>query len=131
MPSAVIPCLRYRNAPAAIDFLCAVLGFERHLVVPGPEGTIAHAQLTLGEGMIMLGSVKDDEFDKLASLPRSTETQCPYVVVADADATYGRAKDAGWEIVIPLSSPEYGGRLFTCRDPGGHSWNIGTYDPWH
>ena len=55
--SSAIPCLRYRDAPAAIDWLRRVFGFEKHLVVPDTDGGIAHAQLTLGGGMIMLGSV--------------------------------------------------------------------------
>ena len=53
----VIPTMRYRDAPAAIEWLCKAFGFEKHLVVPGPGGTIAHAQLTCGNGMIMLGSL--------------------------------------------------------------------------
>src|SRR3546814_17502241 len=58
---SMIPALRYRDAPAAIDFLCRAFGFSRHLVVPGEAaGTVAHAQLTLGTGMIMLGSDTDD-----------------------------------------------------------------------
>ncbi len=56
--STVIPALRYRNAPAAIDWLCNVIGFERHAVHEGPAGTIGHAELTIGGGMIMLGSEK-------------------------------------------------------------------------
>lgn len=55
----VIPCLRYRNAVGAIDWLCAAFGFEKHAVYPNDDGTIAHAQLTLGNGMIMLGSVSE------------------------------------------------------------------------
>ena len=54
--STVIPALRYRDATAAIDFLCLAFGFEKHLVVPGDNGKIAHAQLTFGNGMIILGS---------------------------------------------------------------------------
>ena len=54
--ATVIPCLRYRNAPAAIEWLCSVFGFEKHLVVPNDDGTIAHAQLSFGNGMVMLGS---------------------------------------------------------------------------
>jgi len=54
MGSTVIPGLRYRNANAAIDWLCKVFGFEKKLVVPNPDGTIAHAELTFGSGMIML-----------------------------------------------------------------------------
>jgi uncharacterized glyoxalase superfamily protein PhnB len=62
--STVMPALRYVDAPAAIDWLCRVLGFERHAVYPGPGGTIAHAELTLSGGMVMLGSQKDDEYGR-------------------------------------------------------------------
>jgi uncharacterized glyoxalase superfamily protein PhnB len=54
--ATVIPCFRYRNAPAAIEWLCATFGFEKHLVVPNDDGTVAHAQLSFGNGMIMVGS---------------------------------------------------------------------------
>ena len=54
--ASIIPCLRYRNAPAAIEWLCQAFGFEKSAVYPGDNGTIAHAQLTFGNGMIMLGS---------------------------------------------------------------------------
>ena len=59
--STVIPGMRYRDAPAAIDWLCRVLGFSKNLVVPGEGGIILHAQLTLSDGMIMLGSERDDD----------------------------------------------------------------------
>jgi uncharacterized glyoxalase superfamily protein PhnB len=55
--SSVIPGMTYRNAPEAIEWLCRVFGFQRHAVHPGPDNTIMHAELTLGGGMIMLGSV--------------------------------------------------------------------------
>ena len=54
--STIIPTLRYKDAPKAIDWLCKAFGFERHLVVPGDNDTIAHAQLRYGNAMIMLGS---------------------------------------------------------------------------
>ena len=65
--STIIPVLRYRDAPAAIEWLCQTLGFEKHLVVPNEDGTIAHAQLSFGNGMIMLGSVlkNETEFGRL------------------------------------------------------------------
>jgi uncharacterized glyoxalase superfamily protein PhnB len=129
----VIPGLRYRNAPAAIDWLCNVFGFERQLVVPGPAGTVAHAQLRLGNGMIMLGSVTDNEYGRLIKQPDEiggAETQCPYLVVPDADAVYARAKSAGATIVIEIKDEDYGGRGFSCRDLEGRLWNVGTYDPW-
>lgn len=129
----VIPCLRYRNAPAAIEWLCATFGFEKHLVVPGDKGTIAHAQLRLGNGMIMLGSIFDNEFGRLMKQPDEiggAVTQSAYLVVADADAVYAGAKKAGAKIVMEIKAEDYGGRGFSCRDLEGHLWSFGTYDPW-
>jgi uncharacterized glyoxalase superfamily protein PhnB len=129
----VIPCLRYRDASTAIEWLCQAFGFEKQLVVPGKDGTIAHAQLSFGNGMIMLGSVLDNEFGRLMKQPHEiggAETQSAYMSVSDADAVYVRAKDAGAEIVLEIKNEDYGGRGFTCRDIEGHLWNFGTYDPW-
>jgi uncharacterized glyoxalase superfamily protein PhnB len=132
--STIIPTLRYRNAKHMIEWLCDTFGFQRHAVHEDSEGGIAHAQLTHGSGMIMLGSVRsgEDEFGKVQSIPAQLggTTQSPYIVVADADAVYKRAKAAGAEIVIEIKDEDYGGRDFTCRDPEGHLWNFGTYDPW-
>jgi uncharacterized glyoxalase superfamily protein PhnB len=131
--ATVIPSLRYRNAPAAIDWLCQVFGFEKQLVVANPDGTIAHAQLTFGNGMIMLGSVADTQFGRLMKQPDEiggAETQSSYVIVSDADLVYARAKAANAEIVREIKDEDYGGRLFACRDLEGHLWSIGTYDPW-
>ena len=70
--SPVIHTLRYRDAPAAIEWLCDVFGFEKHLVVPGEDNTIAHAQLQLGNGMIMLGSEPHEgAFGEVQKAPRS------------------------------------------------------------
>jgi uncharacterized glyoxalase superfamily protein PhnB len=131
--TTVIPCLRYRDAQSAIEWLCRAFGFEKHLVVPGEGGTIAHAELSFGNGMIMLGSVKKSEFDRLMKQPdeiSGAETQTPYVIVADADALYARAKAAGAKIVLDIKDEDYGGRGFSCRDLEGRLWNFGTYDPW-
>ena len=132
--STVIPGLRYRNAPAAIDWLCNVLGFEKQLVVPGDTSdTVLHAQLSLGGGMIMLGSVNDNDFGRLMAQPDEIggkETQCSYVLVENADVVYEKATASGAEIVMPIKDEEYGGRAFTCRDPEGHIWAVGTYNPW-
>lgn len=131
--STVIPASRYRNAPAAIEWLCRVLGFTRHNVYEGPDGTIAHAELTLGNGMIMLGSGKDDEYGKGFKSPQDlggAETRSVYLVVPSADEAYARAVAAGANIVRPLQDTPYGSREFAVKDPEGHSWSLGTYDPW-
>lgn len=132
--STISPCLRYRDAPAAIDWLCKVFGFERHLVVPGDHGVIHHAQLSFGNGMIMLGSVShDNAYGKLIKQPDEiggAQTQTVSLVVSDADVVYARVKEAGVAILIDIADADYGGRGFTCRDLEGHVWSIGTYDPW-
>lgn len=58
------------------------------------------------------------------------ETQSTYLVTADADAIYARAKATGAKIGIEIRDEDYGGRGFSCRDLEGRLWNIGTYDPW-
>ena len=131
--STAIPCLRYRDAPAAIDWLCRVLGFERHLVVPDDTGGITHAQLVLGGGMIMLGSARDNEYGLLMKQPDEVggaQTQSSYVVVPDPDAVHARAVAAGATIAMPIKDEDYGGRGFSCHDLEGHLWSIGSYDPW-
>ena len=131
--ATVIPAMRYRDAPAAIEWLFDNLGFEKHLVVPDGQGGIAHAQLSLGNGMIMLGSLRESEYGKLLKQPDEiggAETQSPYLVVDDADAVYEKVKAAGGEITIEIKDEDYGGRGFSCRDLEGHIWNVGTYDPW-
>ncbi len=129
----VIPTLRYRNALSAIEWLCRAFGFEKHLVVAKDDGTVAHAQLTFGNGMIMLGSVREDEFGKLLKTPAQlggVGTQSAYIIVPDVNAHHDRAVAAGAEVVYPLKDEDYGGRGYSCRDPEGHLWNFGTYDPW-
>ena len=131
--SSVIATMRYRDAPAAIEWLCRVFGFERHLVVPDEHGGIAHAQLNLGNGMIMLGSVAETPFGRCMKQPDEiggAVTQSSYLVVTDADAVLARALAAGARIAMPIKDEDYGGRGFSCFDLEGHLWNVGTYDPW-
>ena len=128
----VIPCMRYRDAPAAIEWLCDTFGFEPQLVVPNEDGTIAHAQLAFGNSMIMLGSVFDTEYGRLMRQPSEIGnfvTQSSYLVVNNADLVYGRVLEAGGKILLDIKDEDYGGRGFTCSDPEGHVWSIGTYDP--
>ncbi len=83
--------------------------------------------------MIMVGSVRDDEFGALQRPPNmlgGVGTQSAYIVVGDADAHYERAVAAGAEIVLDIEDQDHGGRAYSCRDPEGHLWNFGTYNPW-
>lgn len=137
MPAAnsgtMIPCLAYRDARRAIEWLGRAFGFQPHAVYDGADGTVAHAELTLGGGMVMLGSMASEgPFAKLLVHPdqiAGKQTQAPYIIVDDADAIYASAKAAGAEILIDIKEESYGGRGFTCRDLEGYVWNFGTYDP--
>lgn len=131
--ASVIPCLRYRDALRMIEWLCAAFGFERHAVYADGD-TVHHAQLTYSNGMIMLSSVghASGSLERLAQPDEveGRETQSPCVIVTDADAHYARAKAAGAEVVIDIADQDYGGRGYACRDPEGHLWWFGSYDPW-
>jgi uncharacterized glyoxalase superfamily protein PhnB len=131
--STIIPGLRYRDAHAAIDFLCSAFGFNRHAVYENERGGVDHAQLTYGSGMIMLGDVRDDEPGQRIAQPDDIggrETQCAYVAVADCRAHYQQSVAAGAEIVDDYAEKDYGGAGYSCRDPEGHLWYFGSYDPW-
>lgn len=130
--STIIPCLRYRDARTAIKTLCETFGFTEKLVVPGEDNLIHHAELALGNGMIMLGSENyDNAYGRLMAAPGAggLHAQSIFAVVPDADAVYARVKQAGMEIVMEIKDEDYGGRGFTCRDHEGHIWSVGTYDP--
>jgi uncharacterized glyoxalase superfamily protein PhnB len=132
-PSTLIPGLRYRNAPEAIDWLAKVFGFERQTVIEGENGVIHHAELTLGNGMVMLGTGKDDALSQGFKSPLDlggVETCSLYLVVPDADAAHARAVAVGAQVVRSIQNTPYGSREFIVKDPEGHTWTAGTYDPW-
>jgi uncharacterized glyoxalase superfamily protein PhnB len=132
LPANIIPCLLYRDAAAAIRWLCDVFGFEKRVAYEGENGAVMHAELTFGNGMIMCGTANATPFGQLVKQPKDVggfETQAPYVIVTDIDAIYRRAAAAGAEMVIELKTEDYG-KGFTCRDLEGHLWSFGTYDPW-
>jgi uncharacterized glyoxalase superfamily protein PhnB len=132
--SALIPSLRYKDAPAAIAWLERVFGFERHAVYEGPGGTIGHAELRFGTGMIMLGSATNPgPLTHLYATPQEIGgrvTSPLYLVVADCVPVWERVKAAGAEVVMELKEMEYGGKAFSLRDPEGYLWSVGEYDPW-
>jgi uncharacterized glyoxalase superfamily protein PhnB len=119
----IIPTLRYKDAKAAIDFLDRAFGLERKAVYENEDGTVGHAELTSGRGMVMLGTsgTGDKQFE--------TAHSSIYVIVADPDALYERAKAAGAEITRELQDTDYGSREFSALDPEGNVWSFGTYDP--
>ncbi|MCH1543174.1 MAG: VOC family protein [Alphaproteobacteria bacterium] len=128
----LIPNLVYHDADEAIIWLDRAFGFTVLLRVEGEGDKIAHAQLVRDEMMIMLSSTRDDDFGKNFDTPqvRGINTQGAYIVVEDVSAAYERALAAGAQTVMPLQTQDYGGEGFTVRDPEGHIWSFGDYDPW-
>jgi uncharacterized glyoxalase superfamily protein PhnB len=129
-PPSIYPVLQYRDAPAAMAWLerafgCRILSDHRD-----DTGAVVHAELRLGNGIIMTGSCKD-EGPFMLKTPRETgfSTQSVYVVVVEVDALFDRAKAAGAEIVWGIRDTDYGSRDFSVRDPEGHLWSFGTYAP--
>jgi uncharacterized glyoxalase superfamily protein PhnB len=129
---AVVPTMPYHNTVVMVDWLCEAFGFQRRLIVKGEDGTVKHAELTFGESMIMVVPVQDTPFEKLVVHPNQlggVETQTCYLVVSDVDAHYVKAKAKGAEIIFGVRVEDRGGRGYACRDPEGHMWMFGTYDP--
>jgi uncharacterized glyoxalase superfamily protein PhnB len=122
---SLFPVLKYEDARAAMDFLEAAFGFERHAVYDGEKGGVAHAELRFGDEYVMLGSTNEGEerFNQAAG------RYSLYVVVEDPDAHYARAREAGATIERELSDQDYGSREYTARDPEGNLWSFGTYRP--
>jgi uncharacterized glyoxalase superfamily protein PhnB len=118
------PSLSYRDAPRAIQFLHDAFGFQKRVVYPNGDGTIAHAELSVGPSVLMLGTDRDDP------LRGSRAGQgWLYVAVDDADAHCARARAAGATIVTELHDTDYGSRDYAARDPEGNLWSFGTYRP--
>jgi uncharacterized glyoxalase superfamily protein PhnB len=122
----IYPALRYRDAAAAIDWLERAFGFQTIARHEAPDGTIAHAELRLGESLIMLGQGAEDLQDPPAS-PRAARTTI-YVAVADVDGLHARAQGTGAD-VSELTEQDYGSRDFSARDLEGIHWSFGTYVP--
>jgi uncharacterized glyoxalase superfamily protein PhnB len=132
--SVLIPSLRYKDAPAAIAWLEQAFGFERHAVYEGPDGTVAHAELRFGNGMVMLGSASNKSpYAHLYVTPSEIGgrvTSPLYLIVKDCEPVYTRARAAKAEVVMEMKAMEYGGKAFSVRDPEGYLWSVGEYSPW-
>jgi PhnB protein len=114
---SVTPYLTVTGVSALLDFLAKAFDAQETERVPGPDGTVAHAESRIGDSIIMMGEVRG----ALAPMPGVL-----YVYVPDTDATYRRALDAG---ALPVQEPAdqfYGDRSAGVRDPAGNLWWIAT-----
>jgi PhnB protein len=123
--SVVIPRLVCRDPAAAIDFCVEALGAVELNRRPGPDGTVAHALMTIGPGMIMI----EGEWPTLPSRAPSADGSSPVVIfvyVHDVDKTVERAIAAGARVLVPLQDQFWGDRIAWIMDPSGHVWTIAT-----
>lgn len=133
MSSTIIPTMRYDDPSKMIDWLCSALGFEKHLVYENEQKEIVHAELKHGTGLIMIGPNIPTEFGKFIKQPKDIggqETQVTFIFVQEIDAHFKKAKASGAEILMPLKKQDYGASDYVCKDPEGHIWSFGDYNPW-
>jgi uncharacterized glyoxalase superfamily protein PhnB len=125
----IFPVLRDRDADAAIDGLGRAFGFAEHMVHRGEDGTVAHAELRLGAGMVMLGQHRENGWLGSAPPDPARAAHGIYVTAPDPDALCDRARAAGAEITREPVDQPYGSREFGAHDLEGNMWSFGTYDP--
>ncbi|MCX4583040.1 VOC family protein [Streptomyces sp. NBC_01481] len=124
---SICPTLTYADAKAAIKQLTEAFGFTEHAVYEDEAGAVVHAELTFGNGMVMLGSKgTGSEFDKLMEGGGPTGV---FVHVDDVDAHHSRAVEHGADVVMPPTDQDYGARDYMARDIEGNVWSFGTYAP--
>ncbi len=127
----LMPVMRYADCNKAVDFLTRVFGFAEGNAYRDEKGKVMHAELWFGNGAIMIGPVAETPFSRVMRQPAQAGgvTASLFCVVNDPDAHYARAQEAGFEIVLPLRDESYGSREYSVKDPEGHVWTFGTYDP--
>jgi uncharacterized glyoxalase superfamily protein PhnB len=129
----IFPAVRYTDARAAIDWLQRAFGATAHARHDNPDGTVAHAELSIAGNLIMLGeSNADGDYPVRSPKQVNAVTSSFYVVLpndAAVDALHERAKTAGATITHAPYDTDYGSHDFSAFDLDGHPWTFGTYDP--
>jgi len=122
----ITPYLAVAGAGDAIDFYTKVFGARERMRMPGPDGTIGHAELEIGNSLIMLA----DEFPDMGHRGPKTVGGTPVTIniyVEDVDDVFERAVEAGAKELRPVENQFYGDRTGQLEDPFGHKWSIGTH----
>ena len=122
----VTPYLVVDGAAAAIDFYTSVLGATERMRMGGPDGRVGHAELELGDSVIMLAD-EHPEIDAHGPKSVGGTPVSLHVYVEDADRVVERATEAGAKVLRTVKDQFYGDRLGTFEDPFGHHWNVATH----
>lgn len=121
----VCPYLMIDGAAAAIDFYTSVLGATERMRMAAPGDTIGHAELQIGDSVVMLGDMPADQGSNPRSLGGTPVLLCVYV--DDVDAVFDRAIEAGAKSLEPVQNKFYGDRTGMFEDPWGHQWSVMTH----
>jgi PhnB protein len=122
----VTPYLYIDRASDAIDFYCSVLGATERMRMPGPDGKLGHAELEIGDSVIMLADENPD-MDVLSPKALGGTPLSLHIYVEDADTVFARALEAGAKALRPVEDQFYGDRSGQFEDPFGHRWNVATH----
>jgi PhnB protein len=120
----ITPYLLYEDCAAALDFLSKAFGFTEQMRIPGPDGNITHAEMSLADGFIMMGT-PGPEYENPSRHVHVHATV--YVYVDDVDKHFEQAKAAGAKIISEPQDQFYGDRNYTAEDPQGHQWGFATH----
>lgn len=126
---AVVPVLRFRDGATMVRWLCDAFGFEQ-VSVTEHDGRIVHAELALGQAVVMGGDAGDPAEGGYAALAHPAGTAMLYVALdGDVWAHCERARAAGAQIALEPARTPYGAEEYTACDPEGNVWTFGTYVP--
>jgi PhnB protein len=121
----ITPALVVRDGAAAIDFYRRAFGAEEVSRMDGPDGSIMHAEIRIGDSVVMLGE-ENEQWGTKSPLSTNGNPGSLHMYVADADVAFQRALDAGASVAFPLEDAFWGDRYGKVRDPFGHEWGIAT-----
>ena len=124
--SALTSALCYRDPKAALDFLEAAFGFELVMLIEDNEGNLAHAEMSFGGGLVMIGNEWTAQHKSPASIDGFNTQSIHIHLEGDIDAHCERARAAGAEILMEPADQFYGDRTYRCRDLEGHFWTVGA-----
>lgn len=120
------PALIVRDAERAIEFYKTAFGAKERGTMKGPDGKVLHAELTIGDSIVMLS----DEFPQFGGLsPQSIggSASSLHIYVEDVDTAFDRAIKAGGQVTMPVMDQFWGDRYGQLKDPFGHKWSIATH----
>jgi uncharacterized glyoxalase superfamily protein PhnB len=122
----ITPAIIVRDAVKAIEFYKQAFGAEEVSRMEGPEGSIMHAEIRIGDSVVMLGE-ENARWGTLSPLSTNGNHGSLHIYVPDADATFARALEHGATVRYPMEDAFWGDRYGKVADPFGHEWGIATH----